>query len=117
MRMTARLQITTSEARLLITGLDWGDVLKAQLPVHPSHPRALLTLLEGLALWSGAKLTVAIVAEPDCPTWHMSGLFGDELWPSESQLVRYEVADRVRPKRLRGLGDFRKVRSRAQRSA
>jgi hypothetical protein len=109
MEMTARLQTTNSEVRLLITSPERGDVLKARLPL-PAHPRALLTLLEGVALWSGRKLCVAIVAEPHCPSWRGSGLFGDELWPAESQLVQYEVAGRVRPKRLRGLGDFRAVR-------
>jgi hypothetical protein len=40
-----------------------------------------------------------------------STLFGDELWPAESPLVRFEIAQRVhRPARLEGLGDFRAVR-------
>ena len=35
-------------------------------------------------------------------------LFGDELWPGESPLVRFEFVHRVRrPVRLGGLGDFR----------
>jgi hypothetical protein len=34
------------------------------------------------------------------------------LWPAESPLVHYEVADRVRPaRRLVGLGDFRSLRA------
>jgi len=111
MRLTAQLQATKSEMRLLIMSLESGDVLKARLPLPPAHPRALLTLLEGIALWSGAPLSVAIVAEPDCPIWLGSGLFGDELWPAESSLVRYEVVGRGHPKRLRGLGDFRRLRA------
>jgi len=110
MRLRAQLRTTSSEARLLCTSAEWGDVLKARLPLRPSHPRALLTLLEGLSLWNGAPLSVAIAAEPSSPSWLDSGLFGDELWPGESQLVRYEVVDHVRPKRLRGLGDFRGLR-------
>ncbi len=110
MHLTAQLQITKAEARLLISSLEHGDVLKARLPLSPSHPRALLTLLEGIALWSGARLRVAIVAEPSSPGWLGSGMFGDELWPAESQLVQYEVVGRGRPKRLRGLGDFRSMR-------
>jgi len=45
------------------------------------------------------------------PCWSGSGLFGDELWPGESQLVRYEVEDRALRRRvLVGLGDFRALR-------
>jgi hypothetical protein len=110
MRLMAQLRTANSEARLLCTSAEWGDVLKARLPLRPSHPRALLTLLEGLSLWNGSPLTVAIAAEQGSPSWLDSGLFGDELWPGESQLVRYEVAGHVRPKRLRGLGDFRGLR-------
>jgi hypothetical protein len=111
MRLTAQLRVTNGEMCLLVASPEKGDVLKARLPVPPSHPRALLTLLEGIALWSGARLCVAIVAEPDSPGWLGAGLLGDELWPAESQLVQYEVVGRARPKRLRGLGDFRSVRA------
>lgn len=110
MRVTAQLRTTHSEARLLCTSPDWGDVLKARLPLRPCHPRALLTLLEGVSLWSGSPLSVVIAAERGCPSWLESGLFGDELWPGESQLVRYELGGHDRPKRLRGLGDFRELR-------
>ncbi len=115
MRLTAQLQVSKTEMQLLVTSPEQGDVLKARLSLRPSHPRALLTLLEGLALWSGAKLCVAITAEQNCPSWLDSGLFGDELWPGESQLVQYEVAGRARPKRLRGVGDFRRMRGRGAR--
>jgi hypothetical protein len=38
-------------------------------------------------------------------------LFGDELWPAESALVRFELALRGRRRgRLSGLGDFRALR-------
>jgi hypothetical protein len=109
MRLTVQLRTTSAAAQLLIASPSC-DVMKARLPLPPAHPRALLTLLEGVALWSGTALTVALVAEPDCPSWLGSGLFGDELWPAESQLVRYEVVDPGRPKRLRGVGDFRGLR-------
>jgi hypothetical protein len=33
---------------------------KARLPHSPHHPRALLTLAEGVALWTGRPLRVAI---------------------------------------------------------
>lgn len=105
-----RLQVTQQRARLLVSAPD-GDVLKARLDTRPCHPRALLTLLEGLSLWQGHSLSVALSAGQDCHGSLPSMLFGDELWPAESGLVRFVVADRgPRRARLAGLGDFRALR-------
>lgn len=46
------LRVGQGQALLLVTS-ELDDVLKARLPLTPHHPRALLTLLEGLSLWSG----------------------------------------------------------------
>jgi len=104
------LRVTAQRASLLVTRPE-GDLLKARLDTRPCHPRALLTMLEGLSLWSGEPLRVALRVDDDCRASHGSMLFGDELWPAESQLVRFNV---VRPgrrgDRLRGLGDFRGAR-------
>jgi hypothetical protein len=70
-----------------------------------------LTLLEGLSLWQGRPLGVVISAGDDSPPSIGSGLFGDELWPGESQLVQFNVALRGCRKRLEGLGDFRALRA------
>jgi hypothetical protein len=41
-------------------------------------------------------------------------LFGDELWPGESALVRFELVPRGRRGgRLSGVGDFRALRQEA----
>jgi hypothetical protein len=50
-------------------------VLKARLPDVPQHPRALETLAEGVALWCGRPLYVALgVADEETmcvsPHWH-----------------------------------------------
>ncbi len=79
----------------------------------PTTPERFLTLLEGLALWCGAPLTVAISA--DVPSSHSLGLgpFSDdpEQWPEESALVHFEfVLPSRRGRRLRGLGDFASLR-------
>ena len=37
--------------------------MKAHLSPDPSHPRALPTLLEAIALWQGTKVRAALVAE------------------------------------------------------
>lgn len=101
------LRVTQSHATLLLSSPD-GDLLKARLDTRPCHPRALLTLLEGLSLWCGEPLSVALTADASCRSSLPSTLFGDELWPGESALVRFEFVQRApRPKRLGGLGDFR----------
>jgi hypothetical protein len=108
------VRVTTREVRVLVSDPQRGDLLKARLPPGAQHPRALLTLLEGVALWRGQPLQVVVFAasaEDGRPCFCDSGLFGDELWPAESQLVRYEVGSRDRrPRRLVGLGDFRSLR-------
>jgi hypothetical protein len=108
------VRVTTHDVKVLVLDQEQGDLLKARLPLEAQHPRALLTLLEGLALWRGQPLPVVVSAASAAdrrPCWSGSGLFGDELWPGESQLVRYEVEGRAsRPRRLVGLGDFRPLR-------
>jgi len=111
---TTTLRIGDDEVKLLVTSHAGDDLIKARLPRQPRHPRALLTLLEGVALWSGEPLYAVISAggRPDdwlgCETW------GDDLWPAESPLVHFDFA--VPPSRsrrlLRGVGDFRDVRPR-----
>jgi hypothetical protein len=55
---------------------------------YPDHPRALLTLLEGLALWSGALLCAAISAAHSVGHSLGAGSFGDlEHWPEESAVT------------------------------
>jgi len=108
------VRATEREVRVLVVDPEQGDLLKARLPLVTQHPRALLTLLEGVALWRGQPLRVVVSATSagdGRPCWCGSGLFGDELWPAESPLVRYEVGDRAhRQRRLVGLGDFRPLR-------
>jgi hypothetical protein len=103
------LQVRQDQVLLLVTS-EMGDVLKARLPMAPRHRRALLTLLEGVSLWSGQPLVVAVSAA-DRLDWVGSGLFGDDFIPAESQLVRFQIDHlgcRARP--LRGVGDFRSLR-------
>jgi hypothetical protein len=111
---TGAVRVTPREVKVLVVDPEQGDLLKARLPAVTQHPRALLTLLEGLALWRGQPLRVVVNATSagdGRPCWSGSGLFGDELWPGESQLVRYEVEDRALRRRvLVGLGDFRALR-------
>lgn len=106
------LRIGSKELKLLVTSPQGDDLLKARLPLRPPHPRALLTLLEGVALWSGASILAVISAGAHRDDWLGSDEWGDELWPFESQLVHFDFATppcRAR-RTLVGLGDFREVR-------
>lgn len=107
---TCRLRISPQSAKLLVIAPDWGDLLKAQLPTSPEHPRALLTLLEGLSLWHGKPLSVALRAEDGLWDPRCSALLGDGWWPGESPLVEFRVEGRVRRGRLAGIGDFSALR-------
>lgn len=97
---------------LLVTDPHRDEILKASLPTPPCHPRALLTLLEGLALWSGSPLEAAICVGPSSGTLPDAGFFGAPYPTEGSALVRLElVDDEVRhPRRLTGVGDFRQLR-------
>lgn len=106
-----KLHVTQHEVKLLVTNQEQGDLLKARLDPRPPHPRALLTMLEGLSLWSGHPLCVALHVDEGCRPWPGSMLLGDELWPAESPLVQFDVGHRARRHvHLSGLGDFRDVR-------
>ena len=107
-----RLEPLPQGVRLRVTGPAGEDLLRAQLASSPEHPRALLTVPEGLALWHGERLSVAISA--DVPFHHSLGLgpFGDPPhWPQRSALVRYTyLGTPPRARRIRGVGDFRRLR-------
>jgi hypothetical protein len=90
-------------------------VLKACLPDAPQHPRALETLAEGVALWCGRALYVALgVAAKDAlcvsPHWHatVEGLTRTPLVIIEPVIGRPRPPWRTAGRG--GLGDFREVR-------
>ncbi len=109
--LTTTVSVTSTAVRLLITDPVGDDLLKARLPTSPNHPRALLTLLEGAALWTGSPLSAAICAAGSQARSHVATLFGGEVWPPESALVHFDFVDpmRRRRRRLRGLGNFRQL--------
>jgi hypothetical protein len=85
--------------RLRVSEAD-GALLVAEFSGHPSHPRALLFVLEGLALWKGTPLCVAIrAAAPVSDSLGLGG-FGDD-WPRESALVHFRFVDESPSRRLR----------------
>jgi hypothetical protein len=106
------IRIGAEDLKLLVTSPQ-GDRIKARLPARPPHPRALLTLLEGIALFGGEPLYAVISAGKHRDDWLGCETWGPELWPTESPLVHFDFA--VPPPRarrtLRGVGDFRDLRS------
>ena len=85
-------------------------ILKARLSRQPSHPRALATLLEAIALWQGTQVRAALCA-------------ADKDGASDSSLYREAFADfggplytlewvpaaalsHRRRRDIRGIGDF-----------
>ena len=109
---TTSLRLTPQTLSLLISDPQGNDLLKARLPPAPRHPRALLTTLEGLALWSGIPIRAVISVAASCPRSLVSSFFGDDFLPTYSALVELDFATpTVRPRqRLRGLGSFRPLR-------
>jgi len=101
------------DLKLLVTDPQGNDLIKARLPLRPKHPRALLTLLEGVALFSGEPQYVVISAGSHRDDWLGCEAWGDDLWPIESPLVQFDFATprEPRPRRtLGGVGNFRAVR-------
>ena len=84
---------------LSVRSNDQRPIVRALFTGYPDHPRALLSMLEGLALWRGTVLDVAISADAPVSTSLGLGAFGGERWPTDSALVRFEWVseeDRVR---------------------
>src|SRR5687767_15201090 len=88
-RPTAILKTSARSTRVLVH-LDGDDVLKAILspPSTSPHPRALVTLLEAIALWYRAPVRVVLSAA-ELASWSSFGLV-DELWTTVDS-VHYTV--------------------------
>ena len=104
--------IAGPDLKLLVTDALGEDVIKARLPRRPPHPRALVTFLEGVAMWSGEPLGVVISAADPRDEWFGSDAWHEAVWPSESPLVRldFEIRQPRGRRRIQGVGDFRDVR-------
>jgi hypothetical protein len=74
------------------------ELMHVQLPLPANHPRALVTLLEGIALWVGEPLCAVIYADDSAdPSLALGG-----SWIPTSALVRFELAPpRIAQRRLR----------------
>jgi hypothetical protein len=106
----AAVEINPALVKFLITNQQGDDLFKARIPHRPQHPRALLTLLEGAALWSGRPIGAVIgVGAPSVHFCDVEDVLGESMF-RESALVHLDFVE-VRPRRkIRGLGDFRGLR-------
>lgn len=111
MTLHATLRTLPTETQILVTQ-DGDDILRAVLPRRPGHPRAVATLLEGLALWTGHPVDAVLVAGARSAPSPVDTLFPGTLVPPEHLHVRFDVRARRRPRRLRGPGDFRALYAR-----
>lgn len=109
----AALKMDAEGTRVLLSDRFGQDVLKARLPLQSGHPRALLTLLEGAALYSGDPLLVVTSVDGNVDSSRVESVLGGHLLdPIDSALVRFDfVGPRTRRRRLiRGVGNFRDLR-------
>lgn len=114
-----RLSPEPTQTRLLVTQGS-RDIGKAILPgTACAHPRAAATLLEGLSLYLGERLSVVLCVDERSPSSCAHGLL-DGLGYGERGL-HYEVgvamrgaqreqARARRASRIDGIGDFRDLR-------
>lgn len=108
MEIQATISPGPGGTRILMTE-DGDDCLKALLRTTPSHPRALHTLLEGVAMWYGAPVCAALLAGGQWGTSYVESLFGGDVWPQELSNVRFEFRYPRKRRRIRGPGDFRQL--------
>lgn len=107
-RLEVAIGPSLSSTRLLVKSPMGECLLKARLLSEPRHLRALETLLEGLALWQGAKAHAVVAVDEQVPLfkthWH-------DLWLGvDTALYSLECAvtgGRRRRDELSGMGCFR----------
>ncbi len=99
----------TATTRVLAMAGPGETLLKGMLRGAPSHPRALPTLLEAVALWQGAQVRAVLCADA------RDASFGSPLshaaWDDGGALYNVTFVPALdRPRRrtgVRGVGDFR----------
>lgn len=82
-----KVRLSGSGIRISVTSPE-DIILNACFP-HPGHPNALLTLLEGLALWQESIITAVVSVDPSCHLLLDEDSLG-ALWKKGSWMVRYQ---------------------------
>jgi hypothetical protein len=86
-------------------------ILKARLRRDPPHPRALVTLLEAVALWQGAPVRAALAADDEAPMCGSclchNAVLGAETTPLYTVDWVPAPGQRRRRTGIAGMGEFR----------
>lgn len=107
------ISASMAETRVLAMRGPSETILKARLGREPSHPRALATLLEAVALWQGTRVRAALCADDERLTresnlYHGAFDFGGPLYTVD--WVPGPLARRRRHRDVRGMGPFADLR-------
>lgn len=102
-----------SEVRMMLAAPAASTVMKARLPNPPAHPRAVISLLEAIALWYGRPLRAVIDADAEDVRRHperWATLLGDA--PDLAVAVEWVAVPRIKKKDryLTPMGDFASAR-------
>lgn len=103
----------SDETRVLVTAGSRETILKARLSATAQHPRAVPALLEALALWEGAPIRAAVVADGPAASSATRLKLGWQAVGDGEPMYRIEfVRGRRRHHRdeLDGLGAFHDLR-------
>ena len=89
-------------------------IMKARLSRSPSHPRAMATLLEAIALWQGLPVRAALCAD-DAPSGFETSLYRDAFSDAGGPLYRLDWvpapgARRRATRDIAGMGAFADLR-------
>jgi hypothetical protein len=103
---------SANEIRVLALSRPNEPILKARLSPTPSHPRAMATLLEALALWEGHRVHAALCAGSKAGLSDLGPYRSSELRDGPLYAVEWVPACRPvrRRRQLGGLGDFGDLR-------
>lgn len=96
-QMMATLEVREETIWIWVNQRGGRNVLRAELPRSPAHPRALLAILEALALYSGEQLLAVLGVDRPLDDSLGLGSIGSKAWPDKSALVDFFVRQPARP--------------------
>jgi hypothetical protein len=106
---------SATSTRVLAMAGAQDTILKARLSRSPSHPRAMASLLEAIALWQGLPIRAALCAD-ERPDGYDSSLFRETFTDMGGPLYTLdwvpalEHGRRVRRRDILGMGKFEDLR-------